>query len=740
MPDLTLLDYEIFKNLKKQIASFTDGSDSQFSEWVLGYGFSIEGAEDTPSSFVLLCSPQVANDLNQLLHQALPKGLLQIESFQIPIRVCDSIGQQELQHALINPMGEGQNTGQDEIAERVHVALGQSLRQVVLKDHRKIILPAYLLRYTPYTSPNLIILRAALSQIHYLHQSNVSSSGEFEQRSVSARMSEISRWCSFSRTSIYRLLHDDPRSQWLIGVENKGSYQNDQGQQISLPNQYLLEPLHLTPGDATDLFNYLQSHMNEWENLNSCLIALAKLNRRKILAYPYRTPKEDDLPKPASVLEVLQLIFGPIELNAERLALLDKVRNNLIGDDFVAVPWYVLRNLLPVYGASIITLYMMCQPLLYRNGGVQRDTFWLPDGDQALVAWTGDQSVGKYFPKANSKGRGRPASKKGSSDREWRKNKRQMLSDFFLRVDSRKDKEGVTNWKIQVNNYPILPEDERLMASVYAILADLVREDKIDNVLNLFAHEHLENPEHQTEYILDKLYRLPLSSDENQTLTLIVSRIISDFETPDNPEISNFETPVERLISLFAPSVKQSISESATPVIVLFSELETHLKILYRIKDSIKNVKDTNFHPDSYSSDDLGTQNRSADWNFDLILHQVNPKYQEQLMTNPGKLEVFKAWLIHSALNARVNRPLNLAISQSLQEKALPEAAARRLAEAALPDLLDLVEQMLMHPASVGYEHDPDARSMIADLQLLLMGVDQREKAILLQRLIDLLR
>ncbi len=483
MDRLTFLDYEVFARLKAALTPESGENEHAFSSWILGYGFQMD--KTGSPSFILLCHPQSASKLQSLITNGLPDDNLEIEGQSIQVKVSDSVGQLTLEHSIDLEQEKHTEHSDPDISNQIRISLGQTLRQVVLQEHRKIILPTYLLRYTPFTSPNLIILRAALGQIHYLHQSGARGEDEFQQRTVTARMSEISRWSSFSRTSIYRLLHEDTRSQWLVQVENRGAYQNDQGQHVSLPNQYLLEPLKLTPGDATDLGNYLHAHQSEWRDLDDCLLALSKTEKREILAYPYRIPQENDRLEPASVLTVLREIFGEFELTAERLNLIDKVRDHLIGDDFVAVPWYLLRRLLPVYGASIVTLYMMCQPLLYKNNGIQRDTFWLSGGEQMLVDWTGDRSVGKYFPKTNAKGRGRPASSEGSSDEAWRKNKRDLLSDFFQRIDLRKDENGLPQWQIQVHALPTLTTDENLMASVYQYLSELLQVDAIEDLVDL---------------------------------------------------------------------------------------------------------------------------------------------------------------------------------------------------------------------------------------------------------------
>lgn len=736
---LTFLDYEVFEILKNRLAEVDPKSADAFPERVLGYGFS--AVENTPPAFVLLCNPHYRESLTQWINAALPENGLTIQNLTLKVSISDSVHQHDLQHQL--QMTETSDSSPDEIKDNledwVQISLGQTLRQAVLQEQRKIILPAYLLRYTPFTSPNLIILRAALSQIHFLHQSDAQTENEFDQRTVTARMNEIQRWSSFSRTSIYRLLHEDPRSAWLVRVENRGAYQNDQGQQISLPNQYLLEPLKLTPGDATDLEQYLQAHRSEWQDLDDGLLAMLRMDRRQILTYPYRTPQPGDRPKPTSVLDVLQAVFGGFELTAYRLTLIDKLRDHLMGDDFVAAPWYLLRRLLPVYGASIIVAYLMCQPLLFKHNGIERDTFWLPGGAETLTAWTSDRSFGKYFPKSNAKGRGRPASGKGTTDSEWRKNKRELLADFFLRVQTRRDGEGVPQWQIKVSELPVLPADSRLISSVYARLAELVRNNQLDQLINLLDQVDPAQSGLQGKAMLDRIYRLPLKDETREVLTHLVEGLISDFGTSVNNNISKIETPVDRIYSLFETPENGFIAKNATPVIAIISDLETHLKILESIKDSIKTIKNPNTPSDSTPSAGPMTQPLEEDWDLERILEPISTNFRQEILNDLQKAGLFKAWLIHNALNSRVNQPLNLALNKARQGAAPPDNAAVRLASLSLGAMIGLLENALNAGGDWGYQDDQTNRNGARDLDLLLVGEAPNMQALLIQRLLDLL-
>ena len=739
MLELTLLDYEIFEFLKTRLAEAEPDRSASFPERILGYGFTT--GEDAPPAFILLCNPHFRESLAQWISTVLPENTLIVHDLPITVKVSDSVHQHDLQHNLqvAEAAGPSPIEETDNLEDWVQISLGQTLRQAVLQENRKIILPAYLLRYTPFTSPNLIILRAALSQIHFLHQSGTQNDNEFDQRTVTARMNEIQRWSSFSRTSIYRLLHEDPRSAWLVRVENRGAYQNDQGQQISLPNQYFLEPLKLTPGDATDLECYLREHLSDWQDLDDGLLDMLRTDRRQILTYPYRTPQPGDRPEPASVLDVLQTVFGAFELTASRLTLIDKLRDHLMGDNFVAAPWYLLRRLLPEYGPSIVVAYLMCQPLLFKHNGIERDTFWLMGGAETLTAWTSDRSLGKYFPKTNAKGRGRPATGKGTTDSEWRKNKRELLADFFLRLQTRRDGNGIMQWQIKVSEMPILPEDARLIASVYGRLAELIRSNRLGQLTNLLDQVEPSQNNLQGKAVLDRIYRLPVTTATRETLTCLIGGLISDSGTPVNPEISKFETPVDRLISLFETPENGFNSKNATPVIEIISDLETHLKILESIKDSIKNIKNTNTPPDSKVIPDHSSPPEGEGWPLERILGPVSTNFRQEILKDPEKARLFKAWLIHSALNSRVNQPLNLALNKAMQNAAPPDSAAVRLANLSREALRESLENNVRPAGDWNFQNDQAGQNGVRDLDLLLVGEASNMRSLLIQRLLDLI-
>ena len=202
MGKITLLDYGVFEALKAALGREKESVSDSFSESVLGYGFLAGKGDPSPVEFILLCHPSSCGNLKTSIDRAMAENPFSVEGIPILVSVRSSGPAHDLAHSLTlstdNPIPDAIDPVNDDLSEWVQISLGQTLRQVVLNEHRKIVLPSYLLRYAPFTSPNLIILRAALSQIHYLHQSG-SLSNEFEQRTVSARMSDSAQNIPISR-------------------------------------------------------------------------------------------------------------------------------------------------------------------------------------------------------------------------------------------------------------------------------------------------------------------------------------------------------------------------------------------------------------------------------------------------------------------------------------------------------------------------------------------------------------
>jgi hypothetical protein len=243
----------------------------------------------------------------------------------------------------------------------------------------------------------------------------------------------------------------------------------------------------------------------------------------------------------------------------------------------------------------------------------------------------------------------------------------------------------------------------------------------------------------QGKTVLDRIYRLPLANATREMLAHLAEGLISDFGTPVNHEISKFETPVDRIISLFETPENGLITKNATPVIAIISDLETHLKILESIKDSIKTIKNSNTPPDSTPSADPSLHPVGEDWHLERILEPVSANFRQEIMNDPKKAGLFKAWLVHNALNSRVNQPLNLALNKARQGAAPPDSAALRLASLPLGALIRLLEGVTNAAGDWGYRDDESGRNGARDLDLLLVGEAPNMQTLLVQRLLDLL-
>ncbi|MBG0787098.1 MAG: hypothetical protein H0S79_18540, partial [Anaerolineaceae bacterium] len=170
----------------------------------------------------------------------------------------------------------------------------------------------------------------------------------------------------------------------------------------------------------------------------------------------------------------------------------------------------------------------------------------------------------------------------------------------------------------------------------------------------------------------------------------------------------------------------------------IISDLETHLKILESIKDSIKIIKNSNTPPDSSLPQEQPSFSEGEEWDLTSILEPVSAQFKQEILNDPEKSRIFKAWLVHNALNSRVNQPLNLALNKAMQNTAPPDTAAMRLADLALPDFVRLLENSTNPAGDWGFQGSEVDQRRVRDLELLLVGETSNMRAILIQRLLDL--
>ena len=139
---LTLLDYEVFDSLKTKLAEKDPEHAASFPERVFGYGFTTQ--DDPLPAFVLICSPHFRNSLIESISTALPESLLTFQETTIKVIISDSVSQHDLQHNLqiTDSIDSTPQANTDNIEDWVQISLGQTLRQAVLQENRKILLPA----------------------------------------------------------------------------------------------------------------------------------------------------------------------------------------------------------------------------------------------------------------------------------------------------------------------------------------------------------------------------------------------------------------------------------------------------------------------------------------------------------------------------------------------------------------------------------------------------------------------
>ena len=151
-----------------------------------------------------------------------------------------------------------------------------SIRDIVLQPEKVMSIPRYLFRWMPYTSPSAILLWISLYQIYYLKNSGKRI---FDRdQSINTTYDEMSRWSGLSAITIKRMFKDGDKIKWFL---NRG-----QNQYVTRPDGSVRPQLNirfmkpgLTPGDASDLSNWLLAH-NMISNPEECLkLALSKQPR-----------------------------------------------------------------------------------------------------------------------------------------------------------------------------------------------------------------------------------------------------------------------------------------------------------------------------------------------------------------------------------------------------------------------------------------------------------------------------
>ena len=319
----------------------------------------------------------------------------------------------------------------------------------IVEPNRSIVYPEYLLRWVPYIGSQEVILRIALEQLFFLKSTDTSLDRFHIGHCVSARYIDIERWTGMdSRTLIRHLEHPTAlirKSKPKVGLV-KGKAQQ-------LPNTYRLDPLMLTPGDASDIYFFVKDLKEKGVELQDALDLISSGGLEKIVSEkPYRLPHQDDLftaSSSTSLFAIISTLYGEVSEEESRI---DEIEAELLGIvlSYQAVPWYIFEEVLPVVGPHNLMAYLMCLPRTY----VGRHNFRLKDGPNTISSWVGKKTLARGIPRMRHSAKNTSQVLTESSQPTSKEIDKHVLSILFSRVET---VSGVGNYKIHLQSAPILP-------------------------------------------------------------------------------------------------------------------------------------------------------------------------------------------------------------------------------------------------------------------------------------------
>lgn len=619
-------------------------------------------------------------------------------------------------------------------SDKLKFQLGASnISDAIINPEAIVALPSYLLRFVPYFGAAPVLIAAALRQAFYF-ASREDGANQLYPKSgndVTIDVKSILRMLgySISRAKFFRIFKNGGMD-WFV-ERGTPAHQFVDNQIRRMPNTYHYRGQLLTPGDASDLSNWLLEQGLE-ANPAAVLTKAVNSPRSHILAFPYRLP-DTNLPtadqQALSVSALVSQLLGHNRLDPTLSGLCDRLSSHLIRpESFLAVPWYWFTNVLPVLGDNLGMLYLMSKNCCYIDWarGQDRNHFWVNGGLETLQAWIGSETLPKRIPHASKSKRGRPKAKSVKPDsqytRDWRQANRELASQYLCRIATRKTDTG-TDWQLQVNEVQLTPKDETLRQAITAFLFALPAPITPQTLL-AFAH----NPAFQ-ELMLKQSKLNPQRLCHFETL---VNQGICQNETLNHQDIRHFDTLVDGLNCYFETLIAAEICQ-----------FETVIKILFKIKHTFKQPINSS-HPDTLPFARVAKKQKTVessleekDWDFEQLLSGANPTLKKRILE--GQLErVLLSWLIQSNLSPSVHSPLSLALTRSLETKTTASPAAERLASlprAALANTLNNVLKRLQRGQSGRFAFVGQGAQ---DLAQLLQGVtDLATQQRLLTRLLD---
>ena len=541
----------------------------------------------------------------------------------------------------LNPLGEDKNHVEEGIEKVIDLEpIYASLRDALIEPDRVVKMPVYFLRWLPYVGSRTIFEVVGFWQEYYLNgKGRQPKSGE----KVTRRVEQVCRWCGTSRAQLFRDLQPGGLLEWFVHkVETDHELDHKTGRFKKSPNKYILYGIPLTPGDASDLVDYLVKN-NLKQNPKKVLLDAVEVQPNQILHYPYRMPSGEftqSTPHRITVQEVIRDVLGH-KLDEELSELADKLAERLLSsNDFILIRWYFLQNWLPRIGHNAAMFLTLLRNMCYFNDetGEIRDEVWVEGGYSTIAARLGMENprlVAQWLPPILDRGNHKIDHSQSTNDELVRRETIQAwLSLFVERLDFRQNGREVFTWHFKVQRGdPLLPEHEVVKhAAAKLFLA-------------------VENAGLLEEFYVF-LDWLPNDCCETLKIDPIVVLRLS--------KISN--DCIETLETIF----KDCFDTLKTLPNACF---ETLLKTLKNYKDSLKE-KNTSFRQDP-----MGLNNKSTNlggmrifqpenWKLEKILNRASQKNRDLLLAQEKSPIPLVSWILFGVANSKIENPLSLAISK----------------------------------------------------------------------------
>jgi hypothetical protein len=591
-----------------------------------------------------------------------------------------------------------------------------NLTDAIISPESIAAVPSYLLRFVPYVGSAAVLIATALRQAFYRASRDHGADQLFPKNgdSVSIHVEGLLDMLghSISRAKFFRLFKDGSLDWFVRRAEP--AHQVSAGRVRRLPNTYHYRGQVLTPGDAQDLYSWLLR-----ENLAAdpagVLARAQQTARSQILTFPYRLPREGDLPEFAaapSVQDVVKTALAAQRLSPQLAAACDKLSAHLIRpESFLAVPWYWFHNVLPALGDDLGMLWLMSKSCCYIDWarGRDRDTFWVPGGLSTLQGWVRSETLPRRIPHAVPSNRGRRPQVEISAasryTREWREDTRDLAGQYLCRLAVRPSSQGM-DWQLRVADVRLTHPDEILRDALYGFLYQPPAPISAETLAH-FTHD-----------------------SAFQNLLIAASRAhpqrLCHFETLANEGFCQNETLDPALIRHFDMLVDGLNYYFETLVSSGLCQFDTVIKILYRIRNSSLISEITTFPPDmgpvAQSTDGLPTVVGNFDnsgWDYAALLRRVNPLLRQKVLER--KLgPAFLSWLIYASLIPSVHHPLSLAVTRVLESGLGAGANAERLAQLPAEKLAGLLQVLCtrleggyLGPLALPEEGGPDLLALL---------------------------